>query len=610
MRKLNYIIAAVTITAMVITGCSSSDTSKTEDNSTTTTTTQEAENSSSTTTAIQTGIVPTSQIEVDKEFTARDLEVGYEESTAITITLKDKASTVSGSGAEVKDNTITINSEGTYVISGTLSEGQIVVEAADTEKVQLVLKGVTIHNSTSAAIYIKSGDKVFITLEEGTVNTLTDGTEYVQTDDNTVDGVIFSKADLTFNGSGTLNLTASYKHGIVSKDDVVVTGGIYNITAVKDAINGKDAVKIKAGTFTLSSDTGNGIQSKNADDTTKGYVYIAGGTITVVKCQEGIEGTVIIIDDGVINITASDDGMNAASGSNDTSETDGTENGFPQDGENMTPPEDGSFPGPGSTDDNGNTASGDTASTGTAPAGRGPQNNTTDTSGTSDTSGTTNTSAKADSTDATSEATENSQNADGQENNGQERPQNPGNFGGGNFGGGGGMDQVDTNCYILINGGTITVDASGDGIDSNGDLYITGGTLYVYGPTGNGDGALDYNGTADISGGNVYVAGSSGMAQGFSDTSTQYSILYNLTSVSTAGTEVTLKDSSGKVVASFTPTKDYQSIVLSLPELTKDATYTLTSGEQTADITLSSVVTSNGQQGMGGRGGFGGGTRK
>ena len=610
MRKLNYIIAAATITAMVITGCSNSNTSKTEDSSTTTTTTQEAENSSLTTTAIQTGIETTSQIEVDKEFTARDLEVGYEESTAINITLKDNASTVSGSGAEVKDNTININSEGTYVISGTLAEGQIVVEAADTEKVQLVLNGVTIHNSTSAAIYIKSGDKVFITLEEGTVNTLTDGTEYVQTDDNTVDGVIFSKADMTFNGTGTLNLTASYKHGIVSKDDVVVTGGIYNITAVKDAINGKDAVKIKAGTFTLSSDTGNGIQSKNADDTTKGYVYIAGGTITVVKCQEGIEGTVIIIDDGVINITASDDGMNAASGSNDTSETDGTQNGFPQGGENMTPPENGSFPDPGSTDDNGSTASGDTASTGTAPAGRGPQNNTTDTAGTTDTSGTTNTSAKADSTDATSEATENSQNANGQENNGQERPQNPGNFGGGNFGGGGGMDQVDTNCYILINGGTITVDAAGDGIDSNGDLYITGGTLYVYGPTGNGDGALDYNGTADISGGNVYVAGSSGMAQGFSDTSTQYSILYYLTSVSSAETEVTLKDSSGKVVASFTPTKDYQSIVLSLPELTKDATYTLTSGEQTADITLSSVVTSNGQQGMGGQGGFGGGTRK
>lgn len=596
MRKLNYIIAAATITAMVITGCNSTNTSKTEDSSATTTT-QEAENSSSTTTAIQTGIGTTSQIEVDKEFTARDLEVGYEESTAINITLKDNASSVSGSGAEVKDNTITIKSEGTYVISGTLTEGQIIVEAADTEKVQLVLNGATIHNSNSAAIYIKSGDKVFITLEEDTVNTLTDGTEYVQTDDNTVDGVIFSKADLTLNGTGTLNLTAGYKHGIVSKDDIVVTGGIYNITAVKDAINGKDAVKIKAGTLTLSSDTGNGIQSKNADDTTKGYVYIAGGTISVVKCQEGIEGTVIIIDDGVINITASDDGMNAASGSNDTSETGGTENGFPQGGENMTPPENGSFPGPGSTDDNGSTASGDTASAGTPPAGRGPQTNTTDTAGT------TNTSAGADSTDATSEATENSQNANGQENNGQERPQNPGNFGGG------GMDQVDTNCYILINGGTITVDAAGDGIDSNGNLYITGGTLYVYGPTGNGDGALDYNGTADISGGNVFVAGSSGMAQGFSDTSTQYSILYNLTSVSTAGTEVTLKDSSGKVVASFTPAKDYQSIVISLPELTKNVTYTLTSGEQTADITLSSVVTSNGQQGMGGQGGFGG-TRK
>lgn len=602
MRRLKYIIVAVTISAMVLAGCNSSNGNTTKENSTTestTTVTESAENDSLTTT-VQNGFETTSQIEVDKEFTARDLEIGYEESTAVKITLKDNATKVSGSGAVVKDNTITISSEGTYVISGTLAEGQIIVDTADTEKIQLVLNGTTIHNSTSAAIYIKSADKVFLTLEEGTVNTLTDGTEYVQTDDNTVDGVIFSKADLTLNGSGTLTITGNYKHGIVSKDDIVVTGGIYNITAVKDDINGKDAVKIKAGTFTLSADTGNGIQSKNADDTTKGYVYIAGGTITVVKCQEGIEGTVIIIDDGVITITAADDGMNAASGSKDTSDTQGPENGFPEDGEKRTPPEDGTFPEPGTNDENGGSAAlGDTKSEGSSPSG-GLQSNDSNTENTTTTTG---------STSSNTGETNTAQEAAAQGNNGQERPQNPGNFGGnGNFGGGG-MDQVDTNCYILINGGIITVDAAGDGIDSNGNLYISGGTLYINGPTGNGDGALDYNGTADITGGNVYVTGSSGMAQGFSETSTQYSLLYNLTSVSTAGTEVSLKDSSGNVVASFTPTKDYQSIVISVPELKKEGTYTLTSGEQTAEITLSSVVTSNGQQGRGGQGGFGG-TRK
>lgn len=568
MRKLNYFLSALTITAMIATGCSvqSGGTESTTDivteaAGTESSGTSSGENSSEEVTSLLTSLNTTSEVVIDTEFTARDLEVGYEESTAVFITLKDNAVEIVGDGAAVSDNIVTISREGTYVLSGMLSDGQIVVDVSDTEKVQLVLDSVAINSSASAPLYIKSADKVFITLKEGSENTLTDGTEYVQTDDNNVDGVIFSKADVTFNGSGTLNITGSYKHGIVSKDDIVITGGTYNITAVKDAINGKDAVKIKDGIFNLSADTGNGIQSKNGDNTTKGYVYIAGGKITVTKCKEGMEGTVIIIEDGTIDITATDDGMNAASGSSDeTTEEDTTTdstNNLGQEGSNGENALDGSksgeIPAPPSGEANGE-GSNESAPAGGAPDGTAPGN-------------------------------------------GGGPRQNPGNFGGG-FGGG--MDEADTNCYILIAGGTITIDASGDGIDSNGNLYITGGTLYIYGPTSNGDGALDYNGTADVSGGTVLVAGSSGMAQGFSDTSTQYSLLYNLTSVSTAGTEVTLADADGAVVASFAPVKDYQSIVISTPELTKDFTYTLTSGEQTAEITLTSVVTSNGQQGMGG----------
>ena len=165
-----------------------------------------------------------------------------------------------------------------------LSEGQIRVETSDSEKVQLVLNGVTIHNSSSAAIYLKSADKVFITLADGTTNTLTDGTEYIQTDDNTVDGVIFSKADLAINGSGTLNITANYKHGIVSKDDLVITDGTFNITSVKAGLSGKDAIKIKDGIFNINSSDGKGLTSKNDSDTTKGYVYIAGGTFNITNC--------------------------------------------------------------------------------------------------------------------------------------------------------------------------------------------------------------------------------------------------------------------------------------------------------------------------------------
>lgn len=562
MKKIKYMIVAITVLALTVTGCASNGNGTSGGQSAST-----DGNSNGT----------QSEVEIDTNFTARDLEVGFEESLATFITLKDDSAEISGTGAKLDGNMITIQKEGTYVLQGDLKDGQIIVDVSDTEKVQLVLDGVSIHNSSFAPIYIKSGDKVFITLKEGSNNTLTDGTEYIQVDDNTVDGVIFSKADLTINGSGTLNITGSYKHGIVSKDDIVITGGTYNITAVKDAINGKDAVKIKDGIFTLSSDTGNGIQSKHDSNSKKGYVYIAGGTITVTKSQEGIEGTVVIIDNGVINIHAEDDGLNAASGSSDSNEViiptwggAANEEGFPLEG---TPPQ--GIPSDGQLPPWGGTTDGEGESLeGTPPQGMPSDGQLPPRSGT---------------TDGEGASSEGEMTTDGQR-------RNPGNFGGG-FG------QADTNAYILINGGTIYINAGGDGIDSNGDLYITGGIVYVDGPTNGGDGAIDYDGKANVSGGIVVATGSVGMAYSFSDTSTQYSLLYNFSNLNAAGTEVKLTDENGTVLASFTPNNEYQSVVISTPEMKKDATYTITSGEQSDTITLTSIVTSNGQQGMGGFGG-------
>ena len=457
-------------------------------------------------------VATTSKVNVDKTFSARDLEVGYEETTACKVVFNDKKIEISKEGAIAKDGNLTISKAGTYIISGTSTNGQIIIDAKDSDKIQIVLNGLSLTCSDYAPVYIKNADKVFLTLAENTINTLVDGTEYTQIDETNVDGVIFSKSDLTINGSGTLAITGNYQHGIVSKDDLVITGGDINITAVKDALNGKNCVKIKDGKIKLSTETGNGIQSKNAEDTTKGYVYIAGGEIVVSKCQEGIEGTVIIVEDGTINVTAQDDGFNAASGKTDATKTDAMKVGEKE----------------------------------------------------------------------------------------------PGAF---NGGGGDSPFETDTNCYILIAGGTINVNAMGDGIDSNGSLYVTGGICYVSGPTNGGNGALDYNGTATITGGTFVVAGSTGMAQGFSNTSKQYSILYNLTSVVGENVEMQLLDQDKKVIASFAPKKEYQSVVISTPDLIKNGNYTLVCGDQTAEITLSEIVTSNvqgeGDRPAGGAGGKG-----
>ena len=293
-------------------------------------------------------------LNADDMFTDRDKEVGYDEDTATTITLSDNASSCDSSSVSISDNTITITDEGTYLLTGSLSDGQIIVNADD-KKVQLVLDSVDINCDTSAALYVKAADKVFVTLASDSENTLSNTNDFVAIDDNNIDAVIFSKDDLTLNGSGTLTVTAKYGHGIVSKDDLVITSGTYQITAAKHALSGQDSVRIADGILTLNAGT-DGIHSENTDDDTKGFIYIANGdisitadsdgfdaeetlqvdggnievyagddglhsdddliitagTINVTKSYEGLEGMTVTIEDGDISVVSSDDGINAS----------------------------------------------------------------------------------------------------------------------------------------------------------------------------------------------------------------------------------------------------------------------------------------------------------
>ena len=575
---------------------------------------------------------------IDTEFTDREKSGSYKVSEAVKITLNKTTATVSGSGAKADGSTITITEEGVYIVSGTLEDGQIIVDASDSDKVQIVLDGVNINCETNAAIYVREADKVFITLAENSSNTLGGGNEYTQIDDNTVDGVIFSKSDLVCNGTGSLTIEADYKHGIVSKDDLVITGGTYKITAADNGITAKDQLKILDGSFDIDA-ANSAVKAKNADNAELGNIYIAGGiftieaeqdgfhatgsivvddgtitvnsgddgfhaeldtiirggTILVEKSNEGLEGKRVVVNGGDITVNASDDGINAANsgddGANAANSGDGGVNAANSgdDGANATNP---GANAAGSGDDDSNAASsnndssaavnsGDDSSISGAADGKEPPQMPPDTENGSD---------MQPSQDFDPENAPSGGNA-------------PQNFDPGNAPSDGDAPQMmqrgpggggNSELYIKITGGTLTVSADGDGLDSNGGLLVTGGTTIVYGPTSDGDSALDYDGSAIVSGGILAAIGSAGMVESFDEASTQPVITYYCTETQSADTTITLTDSDGSALFTVTPEKAYASIVLTCPEMKLDATYTLAAGTDNEEITLTDIITTAG----------------
>lgn len=268
----------------------------------------------------------------DEYFSNRDLSGEIDLENAVEITLNDGSISANSDGVSISGSTITITKEGTYIFSGTLSDGNIIVNTDKEEKVQIVLDGVSITSKTSAPIYVAQANKVFVTLAEGTTNTLINGDTFTEIDGTTVDGVIYSKDDITLNGTGTLKITSPAGKGITGKDEVTIASGTYEITSSEAAIRANDSVAIADGSFTIISDT-DGIHAEKSDDDSLGEIYIAGGsfhmnvkddgihaTTTLVvdggdlaiTAAEGFEATLILINDGKISIDASDDGINAA----------------------------------------------------------------------------------------------------------------------------------------------------------------------------------------------------------------------------------------------------------------------------------------------------------
>ncbi len=262
-------------------------------------------------------------------FTEKDYDTSYDESTASKIELSGSTVNVSGDGVTVSGSTVTITKSGTYVISGQSDGVQIKVEADKSADVHLVLKGVTMTN-TNAAISAISAGHVYLTLAEGTTNSLSDSSS---NSDEKANAALFSKVDLTINGSGTLTVDGKKNSGIKANDTLHITGGTYNITAVGDAFNVNDELNITGTTMTIDAKE-DGVKVDNDDDMIVGNMYLANNTITVTagddgihasgnlvidsgtytvkNSTEGIEGKGITINGGDINVYATDDGVNAA----------------------------------------------------------------------------------------------------------------------------------------------------------------------------------------------------------------------------------------------------------------------------------------------------------
>ena len=543
-------------------------------------------------------------------FTERDLAGTYEESEAVYVTLSDDGIMGETAGVAINGQTVTITEEGTYVFSGTLSEGQIVVDADDA-KVQIVLDNVDITCASSAAVYVKSAEKVFVTLAEGSQNTLRNTDEYVTIDDNNIDAVIFSKSDLTLNGTGSLTIVSAEGHGIVSKDDLKITGGTYDITAAGHALSGKDSVRIADGTFVLTAGK-DGIHSGNEDNEEKGYIYIADGDFTITSDGDGMDASNIVqIEDGTFDITAGGGAANSLK----THESDmpgGPGGGMPQNGERPNGedmPEKGEKPDGANMPEMGEKSDGENM----------PQDTTTDESGTSTkgikagggmylNGGT----YQIDSADDSIHSNANITIADG------------------TYTLATGDDGVHADDALIVNGGTITVTesyeglegltvtindgtiditarddginaagekmelnggyihilAGGDGVDSNGDLTINGGEIYIDGPSDNGNSAIDYGdrSSAYVNGGTLVAIGSSGMAEGMSDSSKQKVLMVKLGEQMEAG-DVVLTDREGNVIVSYTALKSYDCVTISTAEVESGAAYTLTTSGTTTEVT-------------------------
>ena len=513
--------------------------------------------------------------------TSFQAQTSFDESQATQVTLAAQTATVTGQGASFSDQTLTISQAGTYVLTGSGKNIKLVVEAADIDQVHLVFQNLTLEGE-GTLLQVNKAHEVVISLAEGSQNALT---ESLASDDEKVKATIHSQVPLTLNGTGNLTLTALTKNALEVEDDLEVLGGTYTVKAANHGFKVEGALDIEAATLTIEAGK-DGLHAEHDETTERANISlnptqlsiaatkdgvdagneltIKGGTITVSQSEEGLEARVIRQLGGDVSIKSSDDGVNASAGSsNKTKDTSATSKTTEASATSISA-------------ETSSSASQDTSDSATASS--------SDSQATADSAATSQPDQASEDKNQTPPATPAGQ-APPQ---GGQPPQN------GQGPGGmppGGQEESDPSLQIILEGGTLTIDAEGDGIDSNGTASISGGSLVVNGSVQGGNGPLDAAGDITITGGRVWALGTSDMLQGFAQGSTQASITANI--AGTAGQTLIILDAKGKEVARQTASKDFQAVIMSSADLVDGQTYTIQveGTTQTATAALVTPVT-------------------
>lgn len=569
-KKILTSATSVTLLAtLALTGCSTtsnalaSGTTAADSSVGTTATTSSATatNTAASSSSFSTNVKSGEKLDVDTHYSEQDLSWDTSSETAI-----DLSNPTATDGVTVEDGTLTITKAGTYKLSGEY-QGQIKIETADSDAVRLVLDNANITNSSGAALNVVNADEVILYSASGTTNTISDGADYIATGEDDPDAVVYSKADLTIAGEGTLKVNGNHEDGIHTSDGLVIASGTLEVNAANTGIKGKDYVDILGGTINVTAQQ-DGIKSTNDTDEGQGWtrlsngtvtvnagddgfkasrvVEISGGSLTVEQSDEGIEAQYINVSGGDVNVTSADDGMNASLKTSNSESTDSSEN--TSDTANQ---QQGSLPG---GQQNG-TSNQQQQGMGQPPAMSGTSQDGTSQNGTT---------------------------GIGQQGMGQP-PQ------GGMPGGGGTFEVID--AAINVSGGHVTVNAEGDGIDSNGVTTLSGGTLIVNGPSQGGNAALDTNGDLLLNGATVLSGSTADMFEAPSTNSTSGYLKLTNSSGFEQGSTVQVADSSGKVVANYKVTKsNVQLVLVSSSSIVKGQSYTAYTTTSAVDSNAASLA--------------------